>query len=251
MRSGLQSMMRKAHDVRLAALRLRHNAEAVIGYLPTDTMNAEIDDRKRFIRSAFEALKINGIAGDYAEFGSASAVTFRLAFAANRLAGTHRHLWSFDSFAGLPEQGERDAHPLWVPGTMAMSLDDFRETCRHAGMTESDYTTVKGFYSKTLRDDAEGIRPSKIAFAYVDCDLYSSSTDVLKFLRARLCQGMVIAFDDYYCFGPTEASGERLALANLTSGLTEWRFVPYIQFGWHGMSFMVERSELIDDPTPW
>lgn len=247
----LPSMWGKVRRIRLAALRLRHDAQAVVGYLPTDTDNAEIEERKRFIRAAFEALRVNGIAGDYVEFGSASAVTFRLAFAANRLARTHRHLWSFDSFAGLPEQGERDDHPLWVPGTMAMTLHDFREACRQAGMTEGDYTTVEGFYSETLRDDADGIRPDKIAFAYVDCDLYTSTTAVLRFLRERLCQGMIVAFDDFYCFGPSEASGERLALANLTNEMTDWRFVPYMQFGWHGMSFMLERAELVDNPSPW
>jgi hypothetical protein len=228
------------------ALRLADKGRPFLTYLPGDDQVAEVEGRKRFIQSAFAALKINHIEGDYAEFGSASAMTFRLAFGANRLAGTRRHLWTFDSFEGLPEQKERDAHPYWVPGTMTMSLDDFHRVCRKAGMSPADYTAVKGFYSQSLSLTASGARPEHLAFAYIDCDLYSSTVDVLGFLRSRLRQGMIVAFDDYYCFGPEEASGERLALSEFAPTVPEWRWVPYIQFGWHGMSFMLERADLLD-----
>jgi hypothetical protein len=51
---------------------------------------------------------------------------------------------------------------------------------------------------------------------------------------------MILAFDDYYCYSQTQPSGERLAAAECFAGDPVWRLLPYVQFGWHGMSFVVE-----------
>ena len=69
---------------------------------------------------------------------------------------------------------------------------------------------------------------------------------VLKFLKPRLQHGMILAFDDYYCWSSEVPSGERLALAE-TFGEhdPEWRLLPYIQFGWAGMSFVVESAKAL------
>jgi hypothetical protein len=50
----------------------------------------------------------------------------------------------------------------------------------------------------------------------------------------------VIAFDDYYCYGPTSPAGERLAAAEAFAANERWQLVPYVQWGWYGMSFIVE-----------
>jgi hypothetical protein len=222
-------------------------------YGRSDVWQDEVLERKSFMRRAFYALSFNGIEGDYAEFGSNSATTFRLAHRASRLVGHRAHLWAFDSFEGLPPGvDERDEHPAWIPGTMATSEGDFRRMCAEAGIGSADYTTVAGFYRETLRPDAPDPRPSRIALAYIDCDLYSSTLDVLRFLSPRLANGMILAFDDYYCYAPDAVPGERRAAAEVFHDLPEWRLVPFIQFGWHGMSFIVERRDLLTvDPTDW
>jgi hypothetical protein len=217
-------------------------------FKPEAIRDDEVAGRKQFLQRAFQALAQNKIEGDYAEFGCYGAMTFRLAYGASRLSGVHVHLWGFDSFAGLPAPvDERDSHPRWIQGAMAISEFDFDELCASAGMSREDYTTVAGQYSETLSPDSMAPRPDQIALAYVDCDLHSSTTDVLRFLLPRLQHGMVLAFDDYYCFGPNAASGERLAVAEAFAHNREWRLVPYIQFGWHGMSFMVESRSLVPE----
>ena len=52
--------------------------------------------------------------------------------------------------------------------------------------------------------------------AYIDCNLYSSTVTVLEFLAPRLKHGMIVAFDDYFCWSPTQVSGERFALHEFT-----------------------------------
>jgi O-methyltransferase len=224
----------------------------VLDFEPDDPWRSEMVHRKEFLRRAFHCVAFNGIEGDYAEFGCNGAMTFRLAWGAANLVDYPTHLWGFDSFAGLPSSDDpRDDHPQWVPGTMATSAEDFRRICGEAGLPSSAYTIVEGLYETSLRPDAPGARPERVSVAYVDCDLYSSTREVLGFLEPRLQLGAIVAFDDYYCYAPDAPSGERLAAAeHFATG--DLRLVPYVQFGWHGMSFVVERRDAVRaSPTGW
>ena len=53
--------------------------------------------KREFFWHAFKALDFNGIDGDYAEFGSFSGTTFRLAFDQIRKRHIKRHMWAFDT----------------------------------------------------------------------------------------------------------------------------------------------------------
>lgn len=210
-------------------------------FAATDLARHEMLERKAFFRRAFAYLAFNRIPGDYVEFGSHGAMTFRLAWSAMRLTGAARHLWAFDSFAGLPAPADpRDRHPRWEPGAMAQGLTEFHVACRAHGMGPGDYTAVAGFYAETLAPASGHPRPERIAFAYIDCDLYSSTVAVLGFLRPRLQSGMLIAFDDWFCDSAEGPSGERAATREAFGAEAAWRLEPYQPIGWHGMSFVVE-----------
>jgi hypothetical protein len=66
-----------------------------------------------------------------------------------------------------------------------------------------------------------------------------------KFLLPRLKHGMIIAFDDYFCWSATQLSGERRAQLEFFSRDPRWELVPFIQFGWHGQSFVVEDRKIL------
>jgi len=72
--------------------------------------------------------------------------------------------------------------------------------------------------------------------------MYSSTKPVLAFLRPRLKQGMILAFDDYFCTSQAAVSGERLCLREFARETPEFNFLPYAQYGWAGMSFIVEEA---------
>ena len=204
----------------------------------------EVRRRREFFYNAFMALSFNEIDGDYAEFGCSGGMTFAHAY---QEAARHRHgarLWAFDSFQGLPRPaGDADAHPKWVEATMATALDQFHRDCAHHGVPRAAYEVVPGFYRDSLAAMGPTDEPTNIALAYVDCDLYSSTKEVLRFLMPRLNHGMIIAFDDYFCWSASQVSGERLAMLEFFSD-GPWELVPYMQFGWHGMSFVVEDRRL-------
>jgi hypothetical protein len=210
----------------------------------SDLADPSYEAKRAFFRNAFRLLDFNEIPGDFCEFGCNTAVTFRLAHEGltqreNPLA---RHMWAFDSFAGLPAQrGEFDAHPVWVEGTLVTSLEDFRRLCGEYGIPPGAYTAVPGFYADSLATASE---PAEVALAHVDCDLYTSAVEVMDWLAPRMRNGMIVAFDDYFCASADQLAGERRALIEFQREHERWRWVPYSQYWWAAQSFLIEDREL-------
>jgi O-methyltransferase len=222
----------------------------VVGPWVWDVPRREIACRREFFYNAFKALRFNGIDGDYAEFGSWGAVTFGLAYHEVWRCGHPARLWAFDSFKGLPAPGADDEHPEWREGVMAISLEEFHAACARKGIPRDRYTVVPGYYDETLAAMAPEDEPRNIALACVDCDLYSSSKTVLEFPRPRLKHGMIVAFDDYFCWSATQAAGERRAMLELAAEEERWDWVPYVQYGWHGQSYLRrDRTPAVSRPA--
>jgi len=228
------------------------------GVAVTD-IEAAWEYKRAFFWNAFKALEFNGIDGDYAEFGSYSGMTFRLAYDQIRRRKIRRHLWAFVSFQGLPAPSSPvDDHPQRKKGSMATSLEEFRRICRAHGIPAEAYSVVPGFYEETLTRLAPDAAPTNIALAYIDCDMYASTKIVLKFLEPRLKHGMILAFDDFFCWTADQISGEKRALLETLGGSRKWRLRRYRDYGWAGVAFAVEsadgtvdRSEAIEfEPNP-
>jgi O-methyltransferase len=201
--------------------------------------------KHEFFWNAFKALDFNCIDGDYVEFGCHGGMTFRLAFDQIRQRNIKRHMWAFDSFEGLPERTHQlDNHPRWKKGDMSTGVENFHQICRVHGISHDAYTAVKGFYAMTLIETKSLKHPSNIALAYVDCDMYSSTKLVLQFLKPLLKHGMILAFDDYFCWSADHISGERQALLEMLDQDDSWNLVRYKDFGWTGVSFVVEQGKV-------
>ena len=204
----------------------------------------EMRDRYDFMAKAFNAISVNGIEGDYLEFGVAHGKTMWAAWNASRTLGLSPHLWAFDSFEGLPDPtSEVDAaHPSWQKGRYAVPQDRFCTNLRSMGVPDEDVTVVPGFFSDSLAPENRSELATRVALAYVDCDLYASTVDVLDYLKDILRTGAIVAFDDWFCWSAVGRSGEQLALEELTKAYPKLQFNPYIPIGWHGMSFFITRS---------
>jgi len=117
-------------------------------------------------------------------------------------------VYGFDSFQGLPEKW-RDG---FEQGAFRMEKPpDVRD----------NVSLVQGWFSETLRpflDSHEG----KISFAHVDCDLYSSTIEVLNQLAGRFQDGSIIVFDEYINY-PNWEQGEFRAFNEFIS-TTQFRF---------------------------
>ncbi|MEP6914021.1 MAG: TylF/MycF/NovP-related O-methyltransferase [Acidobacteriota bacterium] len=247
MRRVIETMMpeRMSRSLRRATQAFRQHSYRGRRFLDLDTRSREWACREEFFYNAFKALTFNGISGDYCEFGSHGCVTFRLAYQQSRRHGRRTKLWAFDSFAGFPQAADgKDDHPKWRQGGMNFSLDQFRQTCDLAGIAESEYRVVPGYFEESLASLPPEEAPKDICLAYIDCDMFTSTMTVLDFLRPRLKHGMIIAFDDYYCWSATQPSGERQAMRQAFPADGPWELVPYLPYGWHGASFMLESKSL-------
>jgi len=230
---------------RIIPPRLRRLYRRYVSPIVRDQHYGEYRTRRDFFSRAFALLAFNGIDGDYAEFGCCGGMTFGLAHRMSRRFGMRCRLWAFDSFAGLPApQGPEDEHPLWVEGTMAIGEEEFHAICREHRIPCDEYAVIPGYYADTLAPGSGRALPENICLAYVDCDLYSSARSVLAFLGPRLKHGMIIAFDDYFCWSSSQVSGERRACGEFFRDSPQWRLLPFQAYG-GGMAFVVERSDLV------
>jgi len=198
-----------------------------------------------FYWKCFFYLSANRINGDYVEFGSGSNIrSFRLAHKYKRLEKLPLSLFAFDSFEGLPEPTGIDGHEAWQKGGMAVSLEEFQAVLAHQGAGPGDFQAVAGFYEETLRDHSPadyGIE--KAAFVMIDCDLYASASLALEFVASILDDGSIIALDDWFCFSGDPERGEQLAFREFLVNHPELSVSEFLQFGWHGKSFLVHRPK--------
>ena len=61
----------------------------------------------------------------------------------------------------------------------------------------SNVELIKGWFNETLVDFIK-IQNKKISFIHIDCDLYSSTIDVLYGLREYILPGTILVFDEWY-----------------------------------------------------
>jgi len=98
----------------------------------------------------------------------------------------NREVHGFDSFEGLPE--DWSGH-LETKGSFSKKgkLPKVRSNVR----------LHKGWYSETIHKFKEENK-EPVAFLHVDCDIYSSTREVLWNLSDRLQIGTIIEFDEYF-----------------------------------------------------
>jgi hypothetical protein len=102
--------------------------------------------------------------------------------------------YGFDSFEGLPEE-TIDKYSPWRTGQFSTS-----GVVEEVLLNNKDIKIVKGWYSDTLNDDLlEAFGDKKIGIAHIDCDIYSSTIEVLEFLIQNdlLCDGSLLIYDDW------------------------------------------------------
>ncbi len=193
------------------------------------------------LAQAFEFCKINNIEGDYFEFGVWRGKTFTYARTMARRYGygplTYR---AFDSFRGLPAV-ETATYEVWSEGEFACSRDEFEAILRKKGFQPDEYQLVEGFYNESLdaalseRLTRQGVKAS---VAYVDCDLYKSTVNVLRFLVPFLQDGSILCFDDFYNYRGRSDQGEQKAFGEFREAHPEFEFLPYMPYSPLGMSFI-------------
>lgn len=193
------------------------------------------------LAQAFEFCKINGVEGDYFEFGVWRGKTFGYARTmARRYRCGPLRFRAFDSFQGLPAVDAGD-YEVWHEGQFACSRAEFEVILRRMGFRTEEYEIVEGFYEHSLNASlAETLRNQGIRarVVYIDCDLYESTRDVLAFLVPFLQDGTVICFDDFYNYRGRPGCGEQKAFQEFRDAHPALSFIDYMPYSPLGMSFI-------------
>ena len=164
------------------------------------------DPRLVHFEKAFETLRSSSTEGDYLEFGVYQGSSFIMA---SRLARKYRNdtmrFFAFDSFEGLPGS-EGSAFQL---GEFRCSRTMFSKIVEKGGVDMERVRIVEGLYSDSLTDAVKKDHDlTRASIVHVDCDLYSSTKEVLGFVEDLLYPGSVIIFDDWHAFEGNSNSEE-------------------------------------------
>lgn len=184
------------------------------------------------------------LTGDYLEFGVSQGATFIHAYRTMASLFTHMRFIAFDSFEGLPSPQGIDAQDGYsshfFEGQFACTEEQFRRNLRRAMVDLNRVGVVKGWFDQTLepiRATSHGV--TKVAAAWIDCDLYESTVPVLRYLKPRLTRGSVLLFDDWRCFRNHPDFGEQKAVGEWLGEESSLRLQKLFSFGWNGIAFTV------------
>ena len=133
----------------------------------------------------------NDIEGDVVEFGcygGSTSIAIKKLLKSNN---SNKKLYVYDSFEGLPENHPNDNISRNCKGSMASSLETYKNNIDNNNCNPINIT--KGYFADIKEDEL----PEKIAFAFYDGDLYQSTLDFLNKVENRMTKGSVIVFDDY------------------------------------------------------
>jgi O-methyltransferase len=184
-------------------------------------LDARIRARPRLVpEPALRTLLANGLEylterhgrrslGDYLEFGVYNGTSLTCMYRTLEQADLpHVRLFGFDSFQGFPPEAANDDEGRWQPGRCYSPLEFTRAVLDAEGIDWRRVALIPGWFSETLNDQTrESHRIAKASVIMIDCDLYSSTRQALRFCGPLIADEALILFDEY-C--PREFAGKNL-----------------------------------------
>lgn len=120
-----------------------------------------------------------------------------------------KKLWIYDSFEGLPEKSGEDFSEIgkdFQRGELAVTKREVKARFLRAGIPVP--IIKKAWFNELTEADL----PEKIAFAFLDGDLYESIRDSLRLVEDKMNKGGMIMVHDY----------DNLALPGVVRAVDEW-----------------------------
>jgi len=152
-----------------------------------------------------------------------------------------RKFFAFDSFKGLPQIKEIDSnHPKFKKGRYDFSKKNFLNELVKNNVEIKNVQIIEGYYNETLSEPLKiKLNLKKAAVVMIDCDLYDSTKDVLKFITNLVHDGSILIFDDWYTFKGNSKKGQQLACSEWLEKNHNIKLIDYKVFGPYQKSFIV------------
>ncbi len=185
--------------------------------------------------------------GDYFEFGVFAGTSLGcMAEVLEELRLKNVRLFGFDSFEGMPARAATEDEGTWQPGQFKFDVEVTKAILRKRGADMRRITLTKGWFSQTLTPALRqryGMRRASVIM--VDCDLYSSTVDVLRFVEPLILDEAVVIFDDWNSNElASKDLGEKRAFSELLDAHPELSALPlpFDSYASHAHSFIVTRA---------
>jgi len=184
-------------------------------------------EKARILKKLFWNLNVDGLEGDYFEFGVAHGHSMRSAAIAEATSYSkqigvkriNRSLWGFDTFTEFKSNNSIDIHPIWNGENFNVGLSKVQRRFRsvknvnliqvnandlksHVYDQQSDY----GFFGKFSY-------PSKAGVILFDMDLYAPTKSALTWVKQFMQPGTFLVFDEYFGFSGNANKGEAKAFS--------------------------------------
>jgi O-methyltransferase len=130
----------------------------------------------------------------FLEFGVFQGNSILEYYSAYRHSSIKPTFFGFDSFEGLPDE-KLDPHSPWKVGDFDVNGHINPELLNKEGME-----IIPGWFNKTLNADTKKkFKRKKAGLVHIDCDIYTSTLEVLEFLVTNnlLVDGTLIVYDDW------------------------------------------------------
>jgi O-methyltransferase len=197
---------------------------------------------ERMLDMAFAFVRWGRLTGDYLEFGVYDGWSMTAAYhLAEKHGLSHMRFLGFDSFEGLPAMIDIDKFPFqqFDRGELRCDQATVERNLRRNGVDMSRVSLTKGWYSDTLNAPTrERLALTQAAVVWIDCDLYSSTVQVLNFVAPVLQEGTVLVMDDWFLFRAHPERGERRAFTEWLERHSDLQVTPFVKPGWHEASFI-------------
>ena len=185
--------------------------------------------------------------GDYFEFGIFKGYTF--AYANNygkKIKLKNMRYFGFDSFKGLPEVVGLDVTrdmPFYKGQYYAPKAKVVKDL-ENTGIDWSKAHLVDGFFCDTLSDESrEKFNMGNVSVALIDCDLYSSTKEVLDFIKDMIIDNSILIFDDWNTFNSDNERGQRKAFKDFLYANDHITATEYFSYGVYGIAFIISVIE--------
>jgi len=197
-----------------------------------------------FYAEIMKYVEFNKLIGDYAEFGVYKGASFISSYnAAARLRLPQMRFFAFDSFRGLPHSVNPNSAQPFQAGAFAASRDIFEKALKQARVNLERVVILPGWFNESLSPKVKvEHRLTRVAVAWIDCDLYVSTVPVLEFLVDVLEEGAILVFRDWYCYRGDRNQGEQRAVKEWLAQYPDVVLIPYRSISWNGEAFLFRRS---------
>jgi O-methyltransferase len=181
--------------------------------------------------------------GDYYEFGLFKGYAFWYAQnLVNKYNINKLRFFGFDSFKGMPNVAgcDKTRYEDFYEGQFACSKEKVITNLNSKGIDWKRAFLIEGFFEESLVEETKvRYEMNKVAIALIDCDLYASTVEVLRFIGDMVMDKTILIFDDWNCFNRDDARGQRRAFKEFLEKNKGFSAEELFSYGLHGQVFVM------------